>query len=161
RLKSDNRRSFLPSPTVFRGRGERPTLRAGFTLLELLVVIAIISVLIGLLVPAVQKTREATSRIRCSNNLKQIGLALQSYHDARKRFPIGTSLKGFSDSADPSSIPVEMLNTGPYRPGVFAVLLPYIEQRALYDRLDMDAAIDEGSNPAAGQTPISLYLCPS
>ncbi|OWK37764.1 hypothetical protein FRUB_06884 [Fimbriiglobus ruber] len=123
--------------------------------------IAIIAVLIGLLLPAVQKVREAAARAKCQNNLKQIGLALQTYHDANSHFPVGTSLVGYPDGTPAAAIPVALLNSGPYRPGVFAAILPYLEQGNLYQGLAMSAPIDEEPNLTLGQTQISVYLCPS
>jgi prepilin-type N-terminal cleavage/methylation domain-containing protein/prepilin-type processing-associated H-X9-DG protein len=150
---------MFPRLRVLRSRARcRPP---GFTLVELLVVIAIVAVILGMLVPAVQKSREAAGRVQCTNHLKQIGLGLHSMVAARKRFPVGTSLVGIPDSAPASSIPANQLNTGPYRPGVFAALLPYIEQANVFHRLDMDAAIDEAANGSAARTPVPVYLCPS
>jgi prepilin-type N-terminal cleavage/methylation domain-containing protein/prepilin-type processing-associated H-X9-DG protein len=133
----------------------------GFTLIELLVVIAIIAVLVGLLLPAVQKVREASNRTKCLNNLKQVGLALQTYHDAHKKFPLGTALKGYPEGTAPSAIPAAVLNTGPYRPGLFAAILPYLEREPLHRALKMDLAFDEDVNVGLGQTPVPLYLCPT
>jgi prepilin-type N-terminal cleavage/methylation domain-containing protein/prepilin-type processing-associated H-X9-DG protein len=88
--------------------------RAGFTLIELLVVIAIIAILIGLLVPAVQKVREAAARTQCSNNLKQLGLAFHNFHDVYKKFPAEGTTQGIS---------------------WYTRLLPYVEQSAIYNRI--------------------------
>ena len=103
--------------------------RRGFTLVELLVVIAIIGVLIALLLPAVQAAREAARRSQCSNNMKQIGLALHNYHDVNKTFPIG---------AMPSS-----------RPNWRYGLLPYLEQGSLYDQLNISGAWHSGCSSSS------------
>jgi prepilin-type N-terminal cleavage/methylation domain-containing protein/prepilin-type processing-associated H-X9-DG protein len=135
--------------------------QAGFTIVELLVVITIIGILAGLLLPAVQAAREAARRTACCNNLRQIGLALHGFHVAHECFPIGTAVQGYPDGTSPNAIPVSLLNTGPYRPGAFAMILPHLEQEPLYLSLRMDLAIDEDVNVAAGKTVISVYLCPS
>jgi type II secretion system protein G len=132
-----------------------PSRRRAFTLIELLVVIAIIAVLIGLLLPAVQKVREAANRSKCQNNLKQIGLALHNFHDANGKFPAGWY--GFESL---SAFPKQ--NNRPWAWSTY--LLPYIEQSALYSRLNPGANTFLSvfqKDLAALQTAIPTYLCPS
>ena len=135
--------------------------RSGFTLIELLLVFAIIAVLIGLLLPAVQKVREAAARTKCQNNLKQIGLALHNFHSANDRFPLGTTLVVDESDDRPANVSIATLNAGPFRPGLFARLLPYLEQEPLFRQLDMAAAIDSVPNRTTGRTQVPQYRCPS
>ncbi len=132
--------------------------RKGFTLIELLVVIAIIAVLIALLVPAVQKVREAAARVQCANNLKQIGLALHNYHDVNKAFP--QAYKSLP-TADPTAPP----GTGTFGAGAFVLILPYLEQGNVYRGIDVTRAalssVNMPPNNATYSTAIPTYLCPS
>jgi prepilin-type N-terminal cleavage/methylation domain-containing protein/prepilin-type processing-associated H-X9-DG protein len=125
--------------------------RAGFTLIELLVVIAIIAILIGLLVPAVQKVREAAARSKCKNNLKQLGLAFHNYHAAHGTFPPGfVSAAAFTDGP----------SLGPGW-GWGAHLLPFLEQDNLYRQINFARDIADPANAQARITPLSVFLCPS
>jgi prepilin-type processing-associated H-X9-DG protein/prepilin-type N-terminal cleavage/methylation domain-containing protein len=123
--------------------------RVGFTLVELLVVIAIIAVLVGLLLPAVQKAREAAARIQCVNNLKQVGLALHGYHNAWKRLP-----PGYTSGHD-----AQGNDTGPGW-GWAAYLLPHLEQQPLFSTIRFDQPIEAPVNAAPRITPVPVYLCP-
>jgi prepilin-type N-terminal cleavage/methylation domain-containing protein len=124
--------------------------RSAFTLIELLVVIAIIGILIGLLLPAVQKVRESAARLTCKNNLKQIGLALHSYHDRMKGLPPGYQTAVASDNSD----------TGPGW-GWAAYLLDDLEQRNLKNQIRFDLQISDPANAQVRVTPLSVYTCPS
>jgi prepilin-type N-terminal cleavage/methylation domain-containing protein len=114
--------------------------RHGFTLIELLVVIAIIAILIALLLPAVQKVREAASRTQCTNNLKQFGVALHSYHDAHKGFPPGRDSKDIS---------------------THAYLLPFMEQESLYRSINFSVSYNNAANAFARAQTVPVFLCPS
>ncbi len=125
------------------------TSRRGFTLIELLVVIAIIAILIGLLLPAVQKVRDAAYRTQCQNNMKQLGLAIHAYHDANNKFPIGAYAGwGHDWTYD---------------------ILPFVEQASLYNKMPgpSDSGYAAGSDPDSAfirevaRTPVSTFFCPS
>ena len=119
--------------------------RAGFTLIELLVVIAIIAVLIALLLPAVQQAREAARRTQCKNNLKQLGIAMHSFHDTFKHLP--------SSNRPPI--------TGGVRLSGITRLLPYIDQAPLYNRYDQTLAWDNAANLPVTSTRLTALTCPS
>lgn len=124
--------------------------RRGFTLIELLVAIAVIGTLVALLLPAVQAAREAARRVSCRNNLKQMGLALHTYHDASGTFPMGYLAWA---RADPTA-------TAPGW-GWSAQILPRLEQGALYNATNFSLAIERPANLTARLTALAVYLCPS
>jgi prepilin-type N-terminal cleavage/methylation domain-containing protein/prepilin-type processing-associated H-X9-DG protein len=143
--------------------------RKGFTLIELLVVIAIIAILIGLLLPAVQKVRAAAQRMQCSNNLKQIGLAAFNYESTNGRFPSGINipqatqynspgaLTGFAASKfGPAPIPNQFISWP-------EALFPYMEQQNLYNTLNLslNQYSNLGTQAAPGAQPVKTLVCPA
>jgi prepilin-type N-terminal cleavage/methylation domain-containing protein/prepilin-type processing-associated H-X9-DG protein len=130
--------------------------RSGFTLIELLVVIAIIAVLIALLLPAVQAAREAARRSQCTNNLKQLGLAMHNYESSNGCFPPGGESTNFKVSP-----PVTQFVDGGW--GTLARLLPYMEGGAMYNTLNFSVDYNEttGMNFTGSSAVVSVFLCPS
>jgi prepilin-type N-terminal cleavage/methylation domain-containing protein/prepilin-type processing-associated H-X9-DG protein len=133
-------------------RLRRSLRRAGFSLVELLVSIAVIGLLIALLLPAIQATREAARRMGCLNNLRQIGIGMHSYHDANRHFP-------------PGAIEMRSLTTlsrfKARQIAWSALLLPYVEQKGVYSLLDMTKPFDNAANAKGAANVVSIYLCPS
>ncbi|MFO0957008.1 MAG: DUF1559 domain-containing protein [Isosphaeraceae bacterium] len=127
----------------------------GFTLIELLVVIAIIGVLIALLLPAVQQAREAARRIQCTNNLKQIGLAIHNYEGATRSFPLGAS---FQQQNYPAGGDFAMWNSF----SAHALMLPYLEQTALYNAINFAwSPSTRAHDPTVYLRVLDAFMCPS
>jgi prepilin-type N-terminal cleavage/methylation domain-containing protein len=138
--------------------------RSGFTLVELLVVIAIIGILVGLLLPAVQAAREAARRMQCSNNMKQLGLAIHNYESSNKRVPAGANAQWQNHSSPPA---MALHNWHGYSPQT--MILPFIEQQNVFNQLAFNSHHHDGavrapatvSPVAVGRIRIATFICPS
>jgi prepilin-type N-terminal cleavage/methylation domain-containing protein len=122
--------------------------RRAFTLVELLVVIAIIGILVALLLPAIQAAREAARRAQCTNNVKQLAVAMQNYHDSYKTLPINYGQNQ------------QYNGTGNGKSWLIGIL-PRMEQQGLYDQIDWNLPIDSAANAAVASTKVQAFLCPS
>ena len=147
--------------------------KKGFTLVELMVVIVIIGILLGLLLPAVQAAREMVRKTSCTNNLRQIGLAMQVYHNSLSTFPSGYIFNGPPASNVVPQIPAKAtrrfdatppsVQINPSRPGWgwAALLLPYVEQSALANEIDFHRSVEDPGNATPRGRQLNTYICPS
>jgi prepilin-type N-terminal cleavage/methylation domain-containing protein/prepilin-type processing-associated H-X9-DG protein len=131
----------------------KATTRRGFTLIELLVVIAIIAVLIALLLPAVQAAREAARRMQCTNNLKQLGLAMHNYHDSQGTFPIGRMGENYT-------YPAKITSNLNRRTWAFSIL-PYLEQGAIFQSTNFSLSFSDAPNSTTLMTKVAAFHCPT
>src|SRR5260221_223250 len=124
--------------------------RQGFTLIEMLVVIAIIGVLVAMLLPAIQKAREAAARAKCTSNMKQIGLALHNYHDQNKCFPSSGEV-----------IASDGISTAFNTHSMFTWILPFMEHGDVYQQIDINRFYNDPVNKPAFQNVIPEFMCPT
>jgi prepilin-type N-terminal cleavage/methylation domain-containing protein/prepilin-type processing-associated H-X9-DG protein len=138
----------MTRPFTRRVGGQPPKLGGAFTLVELLVVISIIGVLMALLLPAIQAARESARRTQCINKLKQIGLALQNYHDAKKHFPSGAHINNDPVNSKPAGISWNVM------------VLPYLELGSLYGEID-PRPYGAATNYGHENTLVDAFICPT
>jgi prepilin-type N-terminal cleavage/methylation domain-containing protein len=141
--------------------GARCLLHWGFTLVELLVVIAIIGILVALLLPAIQAAREAARRTQCANNMKNIGLALLGYENAKKRLPPATQYLPGRDTGPPLFLTANSVVPGQSSGTWVVYIWPYIEEQALYDRYNHKKWVADISNAEIVAVPLPWLMCPS